>query len=141
MPKQNKDDAWDIVMEKWAFGDSHMGWVIANIGRKWREWRCTLKTSYFDEDLPPPLDRITESHYRFLCDHWSTRASKDICIQNKANRALQMIKHTGGTKSNAVYWKEELQIQSKPRRYTLAVTWTRSQNFVIGCSLNINFHS
>ncbi|XP_077230919.1 uncharacterized protein LOC143863993 isoform X3 [Tasmannia lanceolata] len=107
MPKQNKDDAWDIVMEKWAFGDSHKGWVIANIGRKWREWRCTLKTKYFDEDLPPPLDRITESHYRFLCDHWSTRASKDLCIQNKANRALQMIKHTGGTKSNAVYWKEE----------------------------------
>lgn len=53
VPTVKKDHTWDIVDSKFEFYPvetaSMKGWVLSDIGQKWKDWKSTLRGNYYEE--------------------------------------------------------------------------------------------
>nr|DAD25127.1 TPA_asm: hypothetical protein HUJ06_026591 [Nelumbo nucifera] len=43
-----KDDIWDIVEKKFDVDEWLKDFSMKSLGKKWKDWKCDLKTKYFD---------------------------------------------------------------------------------------------
>ncbi|XP_077221565.1 uncharacterized protein LOC143855088 isoform X2 [Tasmannia lanceolata] len=68
VPLDKKEDMWAIVKTKYDVPEDNKPYVIADLGKKWREWKSTLRTKYFLENEPPPPGSVIPSEYQILCD-------------------------------------------------------------------------
>ncbi|XP_077247935.1 uncharacterized protein LOC143887685 [Tasmannia lanceolata] len=102
-------------------------YVIADLGKKWREWKSTLRTKYFLQNEPPPPGSVIPSEYQILCDFWNSPEGQKLCATNKANRAQQTIAHTAGSRSYARVTKMEFKAKKKmpSRADTFVITHTK----------------
>ncbi|XP_059649411.1 uncharacterized protein LOC132295246 isoform X3 [Cornus florida] len=107
MPKQLKEDMWNIVKGKYDVGIMTKQWTISSIEKKWKGYKCELKNEYYsvrdtDEErlanLPPNVEK---KHWEFLVRHWGTPMAKKVNKKNKERRGKQTMMHTTGTKSFA----------------------------------------
>ncbi|XP_059649426.1 uncharacterized protein LOC132295261 isoform X1 [Cornus florida] len=107
MPKQLKEDMWNIVKGKYDVGIMTKQWTISSIEKKWKGYKCELKNEYYsvrdtDEErlanLPPNVEK---EHWEFLVRHWGTPMAKKVNKKNKERRGKQTMMHTTGTKSFA----------------------------------------
>ncbi|XP_077224352.1 uncharacterized protein LOC143857766 isoform X2 [Tasmannia lanceolata] len=86
---------------------------MSDLGKKWREWKSTLRTKYFLLNKPPLEGSVVEEQYRILCDYWRSPEGQERYATNKANRAQQTIVHSAGTQSYARVIEDELKIKGK----------------------------
>ncbi|XP_077247315.1 uncharacterized protein LOC143887089 [Tasmannia lanceolata] len=113
VPLEKKEDMWAIVKTKYDVPEENKPYVIADLGKKWREWKSTLRTKYFLKHKPPPPGSVIPSEYQILCDFWNSPEGQKLCVKNKANRAQQTIVHTAGSRSYARVTKEEFKAKKK----------------------------
>jgi len=58
--------------------DAAFKWFMDTAGKKWKEWKSTLKKLYFsgkltDEELKKKhADRVNSAEWKFLIDYWMT---------------------------------------------------------------------
>ncbi|XP_059660139.1 uncharacterized protein LOC132306662 isoform X3 [Cornus florida] len=107
MPKRLKEDMWNVVKGKYDVRIMSKHWTISFIGKKWRGYKCELKSEYYsvrDTDaerlanLPPEVEK---EHWEFLVRHWGMHMAKGVSEKNKERRGKQTMMHTTGTKSFA----------------------------------------
>ncbi|XP_059629310.1 uncharacterized protein LOC132271832 isoform X1 [Cornus florida] len=98
---------WNVVKEKYDVGIMSKHWTISSIGKKWRGYKCELKSEYYsikDTDAKrlanPPPD-VEKEHWEFLVRHWGTPMAKEVSKKNEERRGKQTMMHTTGTKSFA----------------------------------------
>ncbi|XP_077221391.1 uncharacterized protein LOC143855090 [Tasmannia lanceolata] len=113
VPNESKEDMWDIIQEHYHVHEMNKVWALSNLGKKWRDWKCHLKRTYFDPNLPCTEDRVIESQWSNLCNHWRSPLGQKRSETNKANRSKQLTTHTAGTKSFARIRHEEGQDLSR----------------------------
>ena len=64
--------------ERYDVGDAAYNWFMDTAGKKWKEWKSTLKKLYFsgkltDEELKKKhADRVNSAEWKFLIDYWMT---------------------------------------------------------------------
>ncbi|XP_077251840.1 uncharacterized protein LOC143891073 [Tasmannia lanceolata] len=124
---KKKKDMWAIVKTKYDVPEDNKPYVIADLGKKWREWKSTLRTKYFLQNEPPPPGSVIPSEYQILCDFWNSTEGQKLCATNKANRAQQTIAHTAGSRSYARVTKMEFKAKKKmpSRADTFVITHTK----------------
>lgn len=83
-----------INQEIYDIDDAAYGWFLASAGRKWKEFKSTIKEHYFDEKLTSEElkskvgDRVDDDGWNFLEDYWMSPESDvrkkeykpDFCI-------------------------------------------------------------
>ncbi|XP_077233396.1 uncharacterized protein LOC143875675 [Tasmannia lanceolata] len=118
---------WAIVKTKYDFPEDNKPYVIADLGKKWREWKSTLRSKYFLQNEPPSPGSVIPSEYQILCDFWNSPEGQKLCATNKANRAEQTIAHTAGSRSYARVTKMEFKAKKKMpiRAETFVITHTK----------------
>ncbi|XP_077240316.1 uncharacterized protein LOC143881207 isoform X2 [Tasmannia lanceolata] len=118
---------WAIVKTKYDVPEDNKPYVIADLGKKWREWKSTLRSKYFVQHEPPPPGSVILSEYQILCDFWNSPEGQKLCATNKANRAQQTIAHTAGSPSYARVTKMEFKAKKKmpTRMDTFVITHTK----------------
>ncbi|XP_059647062.1 uncharacterized protein LOC132293546 [Cornus florida] len=98
---------WNVVKGKYDVGIMSKHWTISFIGKKWREYKCELKSEYFSvrdtdaERLVNPPPNVEKEHWEFLVRHWGTPMAKEVSKKNNERHGKQTMMHTTGTKSFA----------------------------------------
>lgn len=131
LPEIAKEDAWKEVMEKFDIAEAGKIWFRKSLAKKWKDWKAKLKKlhysekSSFEEIILDRDPRVSEDQWRALVLFWMSDEGKKRSKRNKKSRALQVINHTGGTKSFAQI-RENLRISRPEKREP-----SRAEMFVI----------
>lgn len=88
--------------------------ILASLGTKWREYKCYLKYTYFDEKASsqenmarcPP--NVLLEHWQFLVNYWMSPAGLKLAAKGRKARLSQKATHITGSKSFAVKRNELL---------------------------------
>ncbi|KAJ1427569.1 putative transposase, Ptta/En/Spm, plant [Sesbania bispinosa] len=108
VPKTYKDDVWKTIKATlwWdpAHDDDAKTYMMKDMGKKWREYRLRLYSSYYDptksreEHISNPPLSIPTTEWASLLDYRSAEGTKAICKKYAQNRSKLTINHTGGSK-------------------------------------------
>ncbi|XP_020080552.1 uncharacterized protein LOC109704196 isoform X2 [Ananas comosus] len=117
--KEKKLDILNQVKKKFLYHQSCEKWIFKSAGRKWKDYKCSLKARYFDdlasldEMYKKVLEDIVRDQWISLVNFWKTETAKLRSEKNKRSRTLQETTHTAGTKSFARVAAEMADLQSK----------------------------
>lgn len=65
-----------VHQEIYDIDDAAFNWFLASAGRKWKEFKATLKEQYFNEKLTNEElktkvgDRVDDDAWNFLTEYW-----------------------------------------------------------------------
>ncbi|XP_077249193.1 uncharacterized protein LOC143888640 [Tasmannia lanceolata] len=111
MPESNKEDAWSALLEKFDVPKDGKDWAMIQLNEKWKDHKYQLRRKYFNETsdeviFPPQPNKIVESQYIKLWEHWKSDEFKAQRTKNTLNRNQSWTPHTGGSKAFAVITEE-----------------------------------
>uniref|UniRef100_K3ZQ58 Uncharacterized protein n=1 Tax=Setaria italica TaxID=4555 RepID=K3ZQ58_SETIT len=113
-PEKNKDVMWHLVNLKFVIAPIGEIWAMKALGKKWKDWRATLKHERYDvhetdeERLADRDARVPEEQWKCLVAYWGTEKAKAASARCRALRARQPVhKHRAGSKSYARIREEE----------------------------------
>ncbi|CAL5415414.1 unnamed protein product [Camellia sinensis] len=113
VPKENKERIWREVKIHTDADESMKKFVLASVGKKWREWKARVKQlgyTPFDNDadrLTHRPERVHEHQWRSLVYYWGTRKAQKKSIKNKEIRKKKTLNHITGRKPFSVVRVEE----------------------------------
>ncbi|XP_028116373.1 uncharacterized protein LOC114314123 [Camellia sinensis] len=113
VPKENKERIWREVKFNTDADESMKKFVLASVGKKWREWKARVKQlgyTPFDNDadrLTHRPERVHEHQWRSLVYYWGTRKAQKKSIKNKEIRKKKTLNHITGRKPFSVVRVEE----------------------------------
>ncbi|KAF7127366.1 hypothetical protein RHSIM_Rhsim11G0067500 [Rhododendron simsii] len=126
VPKENKERIWREIKLKttWLLSypmmqantdadDSMKRMLMSSTGKKWREWKCTVKKSHYRtftndaERLAHRPERVHKHQWRALVYYWGTRKAQKKAKKNKRIRKKKTLHHRTGRKPFAVVRLEE----------------------------------
>ncbi|CAL5344683.1 unnamed protein product [Camellia sinensis] len=113
VPKENKERIWREVKINTDADESMKKFVLASVGKKWREWKARVKQlgyTPFDNDadrLTHRPERVHEHQWRSLVYYWGTRKAQKKSIKNKEIRKKKTLNHITGRKPFSVVRVEE----------------------------------
>ncbi|KAI8563133.1 hypothetical protein RHMOL_Rhmol03G0089100 [Rhododendron molle] len=113
VPKENKERIWREIKANTDADDSMKRMLMSSTGKKWREWKCTVKKSHYraftnDADrLAHRPERVHEHQWRALVYYWGTRKARKKAKKNKRIRKKKTLHHRTGRKPFAVVRLEE----------------------------------
>ncbi|KAM0906362.1 hypothetical protein ACQ4PT_016788 [Festuca glaucescens] len=101
-----KHKLWDIVNKYFNIDPLCKDWVMRSAGKKWRDFKSTLKKVFFDPELSTEENiangykgKIPTSDWEALCDYWILESTKEKAQNNALNRANQKNAcHTSGSR-------------------------------------------
>ncbi|KAJ1427131.1 putative transposase, Ptta/En/Spm, plant [Sesbania bispinosa] len=119
VPLAYKDHVWNnTIKEKFRVNDeSNKKYIIANIGKKWKDNRVRLFAENYDdslgweENLELRPDDISREQWASFLKYRLSDKTREICEKNIANRLMQSVPHTLGSKTISRK-KHELEIQT-----------------------------
>ncbi|CAL5328501.1 unnamed protein product [Camellia sinensis] len=94
--------------------ESMKKFVLASVGKKWREWKARVKQmgyTPFDNDadrLTHRPERVHEHQWRSLVYYWGTRKAQKKTTKNKEIRKKKTLNHITGRKPFSVVRVEEI---------------------------------
>ncbi|XP_020087070.1 uncharacterized protein LOC109709313 [Ananas comosus] len=118
MDAKYKEYCWKILESKFSFPkdprDSRTSEMIQRITMKklgdlWRNFKCELKSKYFDESLQKNAilmkapASVNRAQFNNLVDFWFSNEGKERSRKNRHNRDQQMDFYAAGSKSIAQY--------------------------------------
>ncbi|KAJ1412231.1 putative transposase, Ptta/En/Spm, plant [Sesbania bispinosa] len=126
VPLSYKDHVWhNTIKEKFQVNDgSHKKYIIASIGKKWKDNRVRLFAENYDgslgweENLVLRPDDISREQWASFLKYQLSDKTREICEKNIANRLKQSVPHTLGSKTIANK-KHELSY-SRTETYSIA---------------------
>nr|XP_034574278.1 uncharacterized protein LOC117838379 [Setaria viridis] len=104
---EKKFEVWTNIKAIYDIDDAAYNWFMDTAGRKWKEFKSTLKELYFsgklsDEELKEKhADRVNAAEWNFLIDYWMTPECQNRTEICKENRGKLRVYHTSGSKSFA----------------------------------------
>lgn len=75
---EKKYELWDDIKSYFDIDPAALNWVMRTAGRKWKEFKSTIKELYFDPDLSLdeieecPDKRVSDADWKFLYEYWLT---------------------------------------------------------------------
>ncbi|KAG5549549.1 hypothetical protein RHGRI_014767 [Rhododendron griersonianum] len=113
VPKENKERIWREIKANTDADDSMKRMLMSSTGKKWREWKCTVKKSHYKaftndaERLAHRPERVHEHQWRALVYYWGTRKARKKAKKNKRIRKKETLHHRTGRKPFVVVRLEE----------------------------------
>jgi hypothetical protein len=82
-------------------------WFLTTAGRKWKDFKSTLKEQFFDENVTS-LElkeryngRVHDEDWKFLSEYWMSPEAEKKTARAKLSRSKVGILHASGSKSFA----------------------------------------
>eukprot|EP00267_Zea_mays_P051318 XP_020404245.1 uncharacterized protein LOC103649371 isoform X1 [Zea mays] len=140
VPAEKKYEVWTSIKEIYDIDAAAFNWFLASAGRKWKEFKATLKEQYFNEKLTNEElktkvgDRVDDDAWNFLTEYWMSPNFDARTEIAKVNRSKLEQHHTSGSKSFACSGHEmEKKLGRPPRRDELYIkTHTRKNGVPLG---------
>jgi hypothetical protein len=73
-----KCELWADIKSYFDIGDAALNWAMHTTGRKWKEFKATIKQLYFNPELTIdevgkcPNKRVSDADWKFLYNYWLT---------------------------------------------------------------------
>jgi hypothetical protein len=73
-----KCELWADIKSYFDIGDTALNWAMRTAGRKWKEFKATIKELYFNPELiidevgECPDKRVSDGDWKFLYNYWLT---------------------------------------------------------------------
>ncbi|XP_020399890.1 uncharacterized protein [Zea mays] len=130
---EKKYELWDDIKSYFDIDPAALNWVMRTAGRKWKEFKSTIKELYFDPDLSLdeieecPDKRVSDADWKFLYEYWLTSEFQARSKAGKVSRQKVQLLHTSGSVSFACSeHKLAMKLGRPPRRdETFIKTHTR----------------
>lgn len=81
---EKKYEVWTSIKAIYDIDDAAFNWFLLTAGKKWKEFKATLKEKYFDDKLTDEElkikvgDRVTDNDWDFLIGYWKSPKSDVI---------------------------------------------------------------
>ncbi|XP_022001786.1 uncharacterized protein LOC110899219 [Helianthus annuus] len=114
VPIQKKEDMYSLVKSKFVIHPNETNeiknWILTSIGRKWKEWKGSLKACAYDPSRSVDKivaqqvkndDRVNPTQFKELVTRWFTSEYQSTCGVKRLSRSKMKEPHVSGTKSFA----------------------------------------
>ncbi|MFS7986106.1 putative transposase, Ptta/En/Spm, plant [Helianthus anomalus] len=114
VPIQKKEDMYSLVKSKFVIHPNETNeiknWIFHSIGKKWREWKGSLKACAYDPSLTVDEivaqqvkndDRVNPTQFKELVTRWFTPDFQSTCGVKRMSRSKMKEPHVSGTNSFA----------------------------------------
>ncbi|CAN6203210.1 unnamed protein product [Urochloa humidicola] len=120
---EKKFEVWTDIKQIYDISEDAFNWFLTTSGKKWKEFKSTLKKQYFDENITNAElkamheGRVNDADWLFLSNYWRSPNCVFRTGIAKENCSKLGMHHTSGSKSFACS-RHELgeQLGRPPRR-------------------------
>ncbi|XP_008652536.2 uncharacterized protein [Zea mays] len=120
---QKKYEVWEDMKKIYDIDDAAFSWFMDSAGRKWKDFKSTLKHQFFDENISDAdlkerhKGRVNDDDWKFLTEYWRSSESETRSEIAKDCRSKVGNHHTSGSKSFACSAHELAnKLRRSPRR-------------------------